>query len=102
MKRDFIKKRSLVRDEVAEIVEYLEVSDQKQSGPARPMFKTDGQKFELHEILLGIVKKLQSIEKAIGKGPKDVKKRARRTKKVDTTDQPSEIGTEELEGEVQG
>jgi hypothetical protein len=73
---DFIKKKEDVQKDVERIVKYLNVSDRKHRGPARPMLRTATEKYELHEVLVSIVDKLESLEKKISKKPGRPKKDA--------------------------
>ena len=58
----YIKSFNDAAREVQEMAEYLEVSDRKQIGATRTLLKSASHKYDLHEFLLAIVRKLQALE----------------------------------------
>jgi len=87
---EFIKIVETARGEVDEMAEYLGVSDRKQIGQ-RILLKGHTAKYDLHEFLLAIAKKLQGLEDA-------KTKRKRDSKTVDKSNKPSKGGAAQLEG----
>jgi len=91
----YIKNREVASNELKDMMKYLGVSDRKQIGNRIIMRSLDA-KWDLHEVIVGIVNKLKEIEKNAKR------KKTRRTETVDGTHRPGEEGQKKLEGKVPG